>query len=124
MTPAQIKALVALLLAVGVIAGGFSAVRAYNGAIADKALLETKVGALEQAAADNAVTIARLQENAKADAAALEAKETEAKAYREALVASLENYKNGIKNLPEADRACAGRTVPGAVDRLLSQGNR
>lgn len=124
MTPAQIKALVIVLLAVAFGVGGWFVVRSYNNAIESKALLENKVAQYEAAAKANAETIAELQATAKADAAILEAKESERKAYAELLATTVKDYRNDLKKLQEADRACAARTVPAPVDRMLSKGNR
>lgn len=124
MTPGQIKALIYVLLAAGAIAGGYFAVTAYNGAITAKERLQTQVKQLEQAAKEQRETIAKLEAGRKADADALAEKTAENKAYADLLAGTIKDYRNDLKKLSELERACAGRPVPGAVDRLLDTSKR
>ena len=123
-TPGQIKALIAALLALAVIAGGYFAVRSYNNAIEKNATLQKDFDAVLSANIEFSKRITELEASRKVDAAAIEAKESERKAYAELLALTVKDYRNDLKKLQEADRACAMRTVPAPVDRMLSQNRR
>jgi type I site-specific restriction endonuclease len=120
MTPAQIKALIALLLLIGVVAGAYFGVSAYNDAIEDNALLTQQVKQHEQTAKEQKDIIARLQADVQVNAAAVETKEQERKAYADLLATTIKEYRRDLTKITEADRACARRTVPAPVDRLLA----
>lgn len=124
MTPGQIKALIALLLLIGVVAGAYFGVSAYNNAIESNALLAQQVKDFEQANKDQLEKIETLEANRKSDAAALELKQSEQQAAADQLALATKEFGNAIDKMDEASRACARRTVPAAVDRLLTKNNR
>lgn len=120
MTPAQIKALIALLLLIGVVAGAYFGVSAYNNAIESNALLAQQVKQYEQTALEQGKTIKRLEAAAKTDAVAAKTKTVERQKAADTLVKDTKEYHREISKAPQTDIDCARRTVPPAVDRLLT----
>lgn len=124
MTPAQIKLLIYALLLAGAVTGAYFGVSAYNNAIESNALLAQQVKDFEQANKDQLAKIKTLEANRKADAEALEQKQLEQQAAADQLALATKEFGNAIDKMDEASRACARRTVPAAVDRLLTKSNR
>ena len=124
LTPSQIKAIITAALVLAIVSGGYFAVRAYNNAIERNATLQKDFDAVLSANIEFSKHITELEATRKADAAAVEAKESERKAYAELLATTVKDYRYDLKKLQEADRACAGRAVPAPVDRMLSQDRR
>lgn len=120
MTPGQIKALLIAVGAALLILGAYFAVDAYNTAIEDAALLKKQVAQYEQVAKENQATIKQLRDNATADAEAAEVKTVERQKAADTLVKDTKEYHSEIAKAPQTDIDCARRTVPAAVDRLLS----
>lgn len=120
MTPAQIKALIAALLLIGVIAAAYFGVNAYNNAIEANVALSTQVKQYEQVAVEQANVIKQLKADATANAEAAEVKTVERQKAADTLVKDTKEYSREISKAPQTDIDCARRTVPAAVDRLLT----
>jgi hypothetical protein len=114
------KLFIALLLIVGVGAAGYSVVHAYNKAIENAAEAKRDLDDSRDAIALwESVSQSQVRDR-DAAALALEVKEKERAQAARDLALFVEAYRNAMAKLPAAERDCAGRRMPAAVDRLLA----
>lgn len=127
-SPTIIKWVLIAAFIAALAAAGVAVVSAYNSAIESAQLAKEKNQQLRDSLSDRDAALASWAERQKEweaermeHAKASAQKDKEAEAAMKRFTKAIEDYRNAIKTLPDADRDCAMRPVPAVVDKLLNK---